>query len=194
MALHDKTYQSRIPILGQVIKNKKTTTDSITFRLNSDVLKKLVAHAEIQKTSLNVLVNQILSGYVEWEVDSIKAGWIPTQRQILLQLMNALEEKTILKIAETSAESTGKNVIIFMHGKYNLESLLSHIRASSQKSGFNIKEFSDERELQMVVRHDLGWKWSLFNKSYYQTIFHELGQRVILDYTENSLVITVVRE
>ncbi len=177
-----------------MIKTKKATTESVTFRLNSSVLDKLASRADLQKTSLNVLVNQILSSYVEWEMDAVKAGWVPTQRPVLIKLMDVIDDKTVLDIAEKTAESVGKDVILYMHGKYNLESLLSNIRASAQRSGFNIKEFDESRELQIVMQHDLGWKWSLFFKHYYQKILHELRQRAIFDYTENSLVINVVKE
>ena len=177
-----------------MIKTKKATTDSVTFRLNSSVLDKLESRAEQQKTSLNMLVNQILSGYVEWEMDSAKAGWVPTQRSILVNLIGHIEEKNILDLAENAAESSSKDSILYMHGKYNLESLLTNIRLSSHRSGFNVKEYGDGDNLEMMIQHDLGWKWSLFFKHYYQKIFHDLKQKVVFDYTETSLVISLVTE
>jgi len=177
-----------------VIKTRKATTESVTFRLNSNVLDKLSVRADSQKTSLNVLVNQILSSYVEWEMDAVKAGWVPTQRQVLIKLMDAIDDRTVLDIAEKTAEAIGKDVIMYMHGKYNLENLLANIRMRAQRSGFNIKEFDDTRELQIVLQHDLGWKWSLFFKHYYQKILYELQQRTVFDYTENSLVINLIKE
>lgn len=174
-----------------MIKTKKATTDSVTFRLNSSVLDKLDGRAEQQKTSLNVLVNQILSGYVEWEMDSAKAGWVPTQRSILVNLIEHIDEDAILNIAEKAAESSSKDSILYMHGKYNVESLLTNIRLSSQRSGFNVKEYGEDANLELMIQHDLGWKWSLFFKHYYQRIFHDLKKRVIFDYTDTSLVISL---
>ncbi len=175
-----------------MIKTRKATTDSVTFRLNSSVLEELGSRAELQKTSLNVLVNQILSSYIEWDMDAVKAGWIPTQRSILAGLMEVLDEKVILNIAEKAAESSGKNAILYMYGKYNLESLLTNIRVSAHRSGFNIKEYEENRNLEIVIQHELGWKWSLFFKFYYQKILHDLKQRAIFDYTDTSLVINLI--
>jgi hypothetical protein len=177
-----------------VIKAKKSSSESVTFRLNSAVLNKLSGRAELQKTSLNVLVNQILSNYIEWEMDAQKAGWVPTQRQVLMKLIDALEGETVLDIAEKTAEAIGKDIILYMYGKYNLESLLSNIRASAQRSGFSIKEYDESRNLEILIQHDLGWKWSLFFKHYYQKILHDLQQRAVFDYTENSLVINIAKE
>lgn len=173
------------------MKNKRQSTDSVTFRLNSSVLDKLSTRSDLQKTSLNVLVNQVMCNYVEWDADAIKAGWIPTQRAVLTKLIDALDEKTISNIAEQSAKSSGKDSVLFMYGKYNLENLLKTIRASAQRSGFSIKEYEENQNLEIVIQHDLGWKWSIFFKFYYQEILHELNQRVIFDYTDTSLVINL---
>lgn len=157
-------------------------------------MNRLESRAIQQKTSLNVLVNQVLSSYVEWEMDSAKAGWVPTQRAILTNLIDIINEKTILDIAEKAAGTGGKDSILYMHGKYNLENVLTSIRLSAQRSGFNIKEYNDGKNLEIVIQHDLGWKWSLFFKYYYQKIMHDLNQRVIFDYTDTSLVISLISE
>ena len=177
-----------------MLKTRKVSSDSVTFRLNSSVLDKLSKRADLQKTSLNVLVNQVMCNYVEWDVDSIKAGWIPTQRTILTKLIDTLDEKTISDVAEQSAKSGGKDSILYMYGKYNLENLLKNIRTSAQRSGFSIKEYEENRNLEIVIQHDLGWKWSLFFKFYYQEILHEINQPVIFDYTDTSLIINLMSE
>lgn len=177
-----------------MLKTRKASSDSVTFRLNSSVLDKLSKRADLQKTSLNVLVNQVMCNYVEWDVDSIKAGWIPTQRTILTKLIDTLDEKTISDVAEQSAKSGGKDSILYMYGKYNLENLLKNIRTSAQRSGFSIKEYEENRNLEIVIQHDLGWKWSLFFKFYYQEILHEINQPVIFDYTDTSLIINLMSE
>ncbi len=177
-----------------LLKTRKASSDSVTFRLNSSVLDKLSTRADLQKTSLNVLVNQILCNYIEWDADSIKAGWIPTQRTVLTKLIDALDEKVISEIAEQSAKSSGKDSILYMYGKYNLENLLKNIRAKAQRSGFSIKEYEENSNSEIVIQHDLGWKWSIFFKFYYQEILHEINQRVIFDYTDTSLIINLVNE
>ena len=179
---------------GTMIKTRKVSSDSVTFRLNSSVLDKLSKRADWQKTSLNVLVNQVMCNYVEWDADSIKAGWIPTQRTILVKLIDTLDEKTIQDVAKQSAKSSGKDSILYMYEKYNLENLLTNIRASAQRSGFSIKEYEENENMEIVIQHELGWKWSIFFKFYYQEILHEINQRVVFDYTDTSLVISLMNE
>ena len=174
-----------------MIKTRKASSDSVTFRLNSIVLEKLSKRADLQKTSLNVLVNQILQNYVEWDADSIKAGWIPTQRTTLMKLIESIDEKNVPNIAKESAKLCGKNSILYMYGKYDLEHLLKNIRSKAQHSGHNIKEYDEDNNHEIVIQHDLGWKWSIFLKSYYQEIFYEVNQRILFDYTATTLIINM---
>ncbi len=192
-AVHDKIYQQEC-IRYDLIKTKKTSSDSVTFRLNSAILDKLSTRADLQKTSLNVLMNQILCNYIDWDADAVKAGYMPIQRTTLVKLIDVLDEKIIAEIAEQSAKSNGKNSILYMYGKYNLENVLKNIRAKAHRSGFSIKEYEENQNLEIVIQHNLGWKWSMFSKFYHQEIFHEINQRVIFDYTENSLIMNLVNE
>ena len=41
------------------------------------------------------------------------------------------------------------------------------------------------------MHHDMGENWSLFFKSYYETIFFDLGSKVSAEHTENSIVIEI---
>jgi predicted transcriptional regulator len=177
-----------------VIKTKKASSDSITFRLNSDVLEKMSKRAELKKISLNVLVNQTLQNYVDWDADSIKAGWIPVQRTTLTKLTESLDEKNISNIAKESAKLCGKNSILYMYGKYDIDHLLKNIRSKAQHSGYNIKEYDEDNHHEIVIQHDMGWKWSIFLKSYYQEVFHEVNQRVLFDYTDTTLIINLLSE
>ena len=174
-----------------MIKTEEASSDSVTFRLNSIVLEKMSKRADLQKTSLNVLVNQILQNYVEWNVDSIKAGWIPVQRTSLMKLVESIDEKNVSNIARESAKLCGKNSILYMYGKYDLEHVLKNIRAKAQRSGHNIKEYDENNNHEIVIQHDLGWNWSIFLKSYYQEIFYEINQRVLFDYTATTLIINM---
>ncbi|HEY9491163.1 MAG TPA: hypothetical protein VIP56_04190, partial [Nitrososphaeraceae archaeon] len=52
-------------------------TKSITFRLDSTVVEELQRDANEGEISLNVLVNQVLKRYVEWDRYEIKLGMMP---------------------------------------------------------------------------------------------------------------------
>ena len=70
--------------------NKTVKTRSITFRLESTIIEELQAEAEYRETSLNVLINQILRRYSNWERYENKMGMLPIPKVILSSLMDEI--------------------------------------------------------------------------------------------------------
>jgi predicted HicB family RNase H-like nuclease len=66
--------------------NSSTTskTRSITFRLDSSVIDEIQREADQKETSLNVLVNQVLKRYTEWDRYESKIGMMPVPKLINL--------------------------------------------------------------------------------------------------------------
>ena len=162
----------------------------MTFRLESAALDKLKAKANQDRISLNTLVNQIIVGYAEWDLTAISAGWMVMPKSVMKKMIAKLSEKEIEQIAkETFGEMRG--VALFMTNKSNLEAFFSVVRARSKKSGFQVKEITDNNKTTFIIQHDLGMKWSLFSKLFYEEILHSLEKRVTFETTENTIAITV---
>ena len=68
------------------IKPRKTR--SITFRLDTMVIEELQRDADQGEISLNVLVNQVLRRYVEWDRYENKVGMIPIPKIMLSTLID----------------------------------------------------------------------------------------------------------
>src|SRR5919107_3364294 len=68
--------------------NKTVKTRSITFRLESSIIEELQTEAEYRETSLNVLINQILRRYSNWERYENKMGMIPVPKMMLSSIMD----------------------------------------------------------------------------------------------------------
>jgi len=171
----------------------KRRTKSTTYRLPEDMLKKLDDLATQEEVSQNVLVKQILDSYLRWEVSAVKAGWVVMPRAVLTNIMNELDEKTIIKIASETSKIVHKSIILLMHGKYDFDAWIAVLRDRCKRSGFHLKETTSNEKTTLVMQHDLGEKWSVFFKAYFQEMLHELGIAPTFDYTENTLVISVER-
>ncbi len=61
---------------------------SVTFRLDSKVIDDLQTEATNREISLNVLVNQILKRYAEWDRYENKIGMMPVPKVILSDLID----------------------------------------------------------------------------------------------------------
>ncbi len=73
-----------------VNENKTGKTRSITFRLESSIIEELQTEAEYRETSLNVLINQILRRYSNWERYENKMGMIPIPKIMLSGIMDEI--------------------------------------------------------------------------------------------------------
>ena len=73
---------------NEAYENKPSKTRSITFRLESSVIEELQFEADYRETSLNVLINQILRRYSNWERYENKIGMIPIPKIILSSVMD----------------------------------------------------------------------------------------------------------
>ena len=73
-------------------KNKDAATSkksrSITFRLDTLTLDELQKEADLKELSLNVLVNQVLRRYVEWDRYESKLGMMPVPKLMLTTLID----------------------------------------------------------------------------------------------------------
>ncbi len=171
----------------------KRRTRSTTYRLPEDMLQKLDDLAAQEEVSQNVLVKQILDSYLRWEVSATKAGWVVMPRAVLMNIMNELDEKTIIKISSETAKIVNKSIILLMHNKYDFDAWIQVVRDRCKRSGFYLKETTINGKTTLIMQHDLGEKWSVFFKAYYQEMLHALGIAPTFDYTDSTLVFSVER-
>jgi hypothetical protein len=166
-------------------------TESVSLRLDKNTWNKLKISAKKQKTSPNSLVSQILDSHIEWEMNAVEAGWAIMPKLFLIELFKTIDkdkmEKTITRLSVRMA----KDINLYMRGKHDLESWLSILRARSERSGFNWTEYEESGKLEIVMQHDMGENWSMYFKTFYENVFHDLGVKTEFDYTDNTLLIKI---
>ena len=100
--------------------NKKSTT--MTFRIDGNIITKLRSEADNREISLNVLVNQILKRFIEWDLFEPKVGLIPMARAIVIKLFENMSEDAIADMARDVGVNTVREISLFMEHKTDLES------------------------------------------------------------------------
>ncbi|MFZ0184657.1 MAG: hypothetical protein WAL88_07475 [Nitrosotalea sp.] len=166
-------------------------TESVSLRLQRNTWNKLKVLAGKQKLSPNALVSQILDSYLEWELTAASAGWIVMPKPFLIELFKVVDFNTIEKVISKLSSRMSKDISIYMRGKHDLDSWLSVIRVRCARSEFNLTEYEDEIKHELIMQHDMGENWSLYFKTYFQNIFHDLGVKSEFDYTDNILIIKI---
>ena len=114
-------------------------TRSITFRLDSLIIEELQREADQREISLNVLINQVLKRYSDWDRYENRIGMMPVPKVMLASLIdkaitiaknNGIEDiepyrDDIIKQAAEIAFSLMKDSVLFMKKQYNLWTVLS---------------------------------------------------------------------
>ncbi len=168
---------------------------SITFRINDESIDKLRKLAEEEGMSLNTLVNRILESYLEWEFIAPRVGFAPMQKSVLKALFDRVPEDQLKEIAIEAADSF-EDELLLMHGKVDLEAVLSLTKNRVRRSGFTLREFESNVEngtMKLVMQHDVGHNWGIFSKTYIERLINNVGFPVKIESTDNSLTIDILK-
>lgn len=162
----------------------------MSFRLDIDVLDKLRKEADSQGISLNVLTNKILSRFTEWGMFEPKVGMVPVAKPILNALFQKLSEKETIDLANKIGQSIVSDIATFMKGTMDTESFISWFETRMNMSAFemNHKETTDSHSY--VIKHDLGYNWSLYHKTVLELIFRDiLGKKIDVEINDRMMKI-----
>ncbi|HSB57524.1 MAG TPA: hypothetical protein VLD38_06940 [Nitrosopumilaceae archaeon] len=166
-------------------------SESITFRLDKQVMDKLRSQSKNDGISLNSLVNQLLSHCLDWDVVSAKAGWFPIPKYSFISLLDKLDEKTISEVGEQVGKVISKDMLLKMRGYYNLAGWISVLKSRARAGGFTLTEIEDGDQISFIMQHDMGLKSSIWFKSVYTGVFSDLDPSSKHEYTDNTLVYKV---
>jgi hypothetical protein len=170
---------------------KPRKTKSITFRLDTMVLEELQREANQAEISLNVLVNQVLRRFVEWDRFENKLGMIPIPKSMLSTLIDetiqlakdakiedleSYRTKIVNNAAET-ALNVMRDSVLFMRKDYSFWTVLDVLREYMKVAGImSDHRIEAGRKHVFIIQHELGENWSLFAKELLSKIFVELAK------------------
>jgi len=183
-------------------------TRSVTFRIDSSVIDELQTESDNREVSLNVLVNQILRRYSEWDRFESKIGMMPVPKVMLATLIDKAVSiakssgikdidryrDDIIKQAARIAFDLMKDSVLYMKKQYNLWVVLAVLEEYMKVSGINADhKIEGSRKHVFVIQHELGENWSLFTKELLSLIFENLANvKAEISITPNTTVAEVV--
>lgn len=170
---------------------QKKAKKTITFRIDPQILDKLAKASKEDKIVLNVLVNQIFENYVDWDRLAVKAGWIFLRKEIIKTMIDRLSEKEIQVLATKLAKEIMKDTLLAMRGRFDLDTWIGVTKHRSERSNFHYQQSNKDGQINIIINHEMGLKWSLFHKWYYQKMLKDLGAKVTVDYTAKTIVLSI---
>lgn len=192
---------------AQYPSDRHKKTRSMTFRLASSTVDELQHEANQKEISLNVLVNQVLKRYCDWDRYENRIGMMPVPKVMLSSLIdkaitiaknNGIEDiepyrDDIIKQAAGIAFSLMKDSVLFMEKQYNLWAVLSVLEEYMKISGIKADHKIEAGGKHVfIIQHELGENWSLFTKELLSLIFENLAKvRIESSITPNTTIAEV---
>jgi hypothetical protein len=91
------------------VSRPKRQTESITLRIDKELLDELRKESEDKLVSLNTLANQIIKLYVKWYSPAQRAGVMFIPKCFLASIMENLADYEVAKIADEFKEWLSRN-------------------------------------------------------------------------------------
>lgn len=160
-----------------------------TFRLPKKIFEYLQTEANTRQVSLNVLVNQILDRYVEWDSNAQKAGFLPITKGLIFAMMERMSEDEISAMARDVVKKEFKDTLLLFRNEFDMDSIIQIIKTRARISGFQFRSEQEGSRHSIIVKHDMGKKWSTYLANRYHAVFEEFGMPDTSHETSDNTIV-----
>ena len=160
-------------------------TDVVSIRVDESIKKKLIEESELKNLTLNSLIGQIMTKHVNEGTVYKDLGLTSVRKVLLKKLFKFIPSSDITTISQTTCRDFFKDTTIYLHGKYDLESVIMTLDSWFSTSNIPFKKIESGDNVRMIIRHELGSKWVLYFETMIKAVLNEL------DIKSDSYVKTV---
>ncbi len=171
------------------------TSTPRTFRIGSDVIKGLETEARKQGATVNGLACRILRKYITIGSKLENFGVITLTRNDMIDIVDALDEKTLEKLAVKMGSVTAKEVMLQLFGELSVPAFKTYLElvvcGYMNWATYSIDDVAgDENSFEIRIGHNIGRKWSLFLLNFINAGLREItGKKPQCKYVSNYSLI-----
>jgi len=174
------------------MNKRKRQTESLTLRIDKEMLDDLRKESEQKTVSLNTLTNQIIKSYIKWYSPAQRAGIMFVPKCLLIPIIDDLAEYQIERLAEQFRKSGYEETLLMMSKEYSLPVILDLFDSWLNVSNMQFDRESSEGSLTYIINHGVGRKWSLFLEKVFWYIVKDLGiTGARFDVTDGTVTIKI---
>src|SRR2546430_5914912 len=149
--------------------NQRITTDTVSFRIDSNLGANLEEEAKKNRTSLNTLVSQILFRYTDWWRYAGRLGLIPVSKDLLRDVFKSLDKPELEELGKRFAETSGREHVLYLFQQLSLGTVLQFLDLWS--SHFDAYEHRSNGKMHFsTLHHDVNLNFSIFVKEFVSTM------------------------
>ncbi|MEE9282593.1 MAG: hypothetical protein V3U49_00765 [Nitrososphaerales archaeon] len=183
----DSLIHSSVPATSTNLRDN-TIVRSLRLWSQLDVI--IQEDARQQGLSVNGLINTILRKYIEWDRYVEKCRFSSLPREAFREILEIVDDRELVKLGEDLGRRLPKDLLSLWFPKVRLDTFREYVERCSRYDGIGKSELRvDDGELTIAYFHDLGQKWSEYQKAYrteeVKTIF---GVSPQIEAAKNSII------
>jgi predicted DNA-binding ribbon-helix-helix protein len=134
-------------------------TESISFRLEGEVLEQLRELAGERKTSLNSLVSQVLDHYTKVGVYDRTFGFFSISQDVLRLLLTKQTDEEIDKIVSVAGANIHKQIIMYLYGKVTRDTIVKYLDIFGNRFQTS-RQFREGNKYTLIIYHGVNRQFS----------------------------------
>jgi hypothetical protein len=159
------------------------------FRVWKDVYDSLEQEANTHKTSLNTLVNQVLSTHTRDDVLWEEMEYVKLTKIAFRAFLSRIPDDELDELGAELANNTPGTMMLARKGVVNLDAILDYLRFRSRAGWFSLNESKRNGRNTICFMHEFGPKESVLLHSYLMSLFGLIGIHPKLITSDSSVVI-----
>lgn len=152
----------------------KKKTDVVSIRVEESIKKKLIEESESNNLTLNSLISQIMTKHVNEGTVYRDLGFTSIRKELLKKLFKFIPNSDITLMSETTCKDFFKDTTMYLHGRYDLESVMMTLDSWFSASNIPFKKIESGDNIKLIIRHELGSKWVLYFETMIKAVLSEL--------------------
>lgn len=151
--------------------------EMIIITMPTDKIDQLQREFESGHMSINTKINQIVRDHLDWHSGTSSARMSFVPKSLITQTINQLTEQQLSKSAQHMVNDL-RDMSILLRGEFKISSFLDTLRIWLKiERTPNRFEQDDGHNFKIVIRHDMGYKYSYLLKEMFRYIVEEKFHR-----------------
>ena len=174
-----------------MLSKSSVGSTSTTIRIPNDIYEKIDFEASSQDSHVSTIINNILRKYATWDRFVSDIGFMYMQKPLLRALLEKISEKDISLISKTVGYARTRDAVLFISGKVDVKGIIDVVKLWLNSSKIPIRIIENTDNVEFIVQHNLGQKWSIYFSNVLKELFSELKIKPVEeDIEEHTVEIT----
>ena len=169
--------------------------EMMIITMPTDKIDQLQRESESKHISINTKINQIVRDHLDWHsrISSARMSFVP--KSLITQTISQLTEQQLSRSAQHMVNDL-RDMSILLRGEFKISSFLDTLRIwlKIERTPNRFEQDDGQGNFKIVIRHDMGYKYSYLLKEMFRYIMEEKFHRPFdCTLTETTILINSER-